>query len=105
MWRVTIIAALMAGPALASTPSREAAYSLADMIASEKACGMSFDQEAVKAWAEKAIAAEEPSMSVAMGFYLDGMRGRVERMQGSEKTVHCQRIERLARQRQFIKAR
>lgn len=102
--RLVLAAALaIATPAAASDfRSMQLATELGNMLGSEEACGLSYDQAAIERFIEGKVAADDMSFPSTLNMMAEGARFNLEGMSASAKTAHCTQIRRAARSHGFI---
>lgn len=82
--------------------SNSVANSLGSMLASEEICGLSYRQDAIVAYIERNVPADDMGFASKLKVYTDGNRLMIERMSSSERTAHCAQIKRAARKNGLI---
>lgn len=105
MYRTILMAALAAvsGPVAAQgLDSMNVAVELGTVLASEEACGLSFNQEAIAAFIEANVAADDMSFASTLGMMTGGKKYEIDEMSASSKTAHCTQIKRVAATYKFI---
>jgi hypothetical protein len=70
---------------------------LGSVSGSEKFCGLSYDQEAIEAFNEKNVAANDMEFAPTLNSMVGGVRVENREMSPSEKTAHCTQIRRVAK--------
>lgn len=105
MYRILIAAAFAA----ASTPvfaqgleSMTLASELGSVLASEEACGLTFDQTAIAAFIEAKVSADDMRFVSTLNMMTKGQKLQIEEMSASSKTAHCTQIKRVAASYGFI---
>lgn len=99
MLRLSLVAlsiALSVVPAAAQSNS-DSAEAFAQMLASEKACGLTYDQAAIRAWIDKHVAADDMTFTQLLDSYVQTDAYALGQMSLSQKTAHCEQIIRVAR--------
>lgn len=79
------------------------ATSLGSVIGSEEACGLSYDQDAIAAFIEKKVQADDMKFPSTLNMMVDGSRYNLGQMSQSAKTAHCAQIKRVAKSFAFTK--
>lgn len=105
MYRILFAAVLAAAssPALAQgLESKKLASDLGAVLASEEACGLSFDQSAIAAFIEAKVPADDMSFASTLSLMTKGQEVQIEEMSASSKTAHCTQIKRVAASYGFI---
>ena len=82
-------------PALATDPNL--ALKLGSVIGSEEFCGLSYDQEAIEAFIEKNVAANDMEFAPTLNTMVGGGEVENREMSPSEKTAHCTQTRRVAK--------
>ncbi len=95
-----LIAAL--GLSIAAAPAKaqdsmQLALSLADVLGSEQACGLAYDQDAIASFIERSVAADDMEFTGSLSMFTKVKQRDAEALSGSAKTVHCTQIRRVAR--------
>ena len=104
--RKNVIAAaalLFATPAIAQTASQSAAIALADVIAAEAACGLSYDQTAISRWIGDNVAAGDMEFTQTFNGYVTIDTYALGQMTASQKTAHCAQVTRVAQTYGFLR--
>lgn len=92
------IAALLAcGPSAFAKDSMTLAHSLGQVLASEKPCGLSFDQAAIEAFIDKNVDPSDMQFSGTLTVMTGGAEYEIQQMSTSQKTAHCRQIQRVAK--------
>lgn len=79
------------------------AFDLGDVIGSEKACGLSFDQEAIARFVETKVPSSDLRFTDRMGKSARIMESRIDKFGSSQKTAHCVQVRRIAETYGFVK--
>lgn len=82
--------------------AQEPAEALGPVIASEDACGLSYDQAAIGAWIEANVAADDIEFTSQLSFQTQLASLQIEDMTSSNLTAHCAAITRVARHFGFV---
>jgi hypothetical protein len=85
-----------------SLDSYEAADQLADVLVSEDLCGLSFNQDAIAAWIEANVAADDMEFSGNLSSHISLSEYTLKDISTSAKTAHCAQIRRVAKNYGFI---
>lgn len=105
--RIAIIAAIgvLASPALAldQMKSMSLAHDLGTVLASEELCGLSYDQNAIAAYVEKRVPADDMGFAGTLDMMTTGAKISLADMSASSKTAHCVQIRRVAKNYGFTK--
>ncbi|WP_461321330.1 signal recognition particle [Bradyrhizobium diazoefficiens] len=97
-------ACFMSVSALAgSMDSMNLANQLGSIIASEKACGLTYDQGAIAAFIEERVPANDMSFPSTLNMMVKGNEVQIEGMSPSAKTAHCTQVRRVAKSYGFVK--
>jgi hypothetical protein len=101
------LAALAAGVPPASAFSDLDRMKLADdlgqVLAAEEACGLAYDQDAITAWVEKNVPADDMSWPGTLSTMTAGASYALADMSASARTAHCAQIRRIARSYGFVR--
>lgn len=92
----------IAAPAVAQTDSMAVAMELGSVLASEEACGLSFDLAAIERFIEENVRADDMSFTSTLNMMTRGSAMQITDMSASEKTAHCAQIRRVALANGFI---
>ena len=76
---------------------------LGSILASEETCGLSYDQDAIKAFIDKHVKADDMGFANTLGLMTRGTKLELKNMSASAKTAHCAQISRVARTYAFTK--
>ncbi|GHA13266.1 hypothetical protein GCM10007989_04810 [Devosia pacifica] len=82
--------------------SMNTAVELGTVLGSEEACGLSYDQEAITAFIEAEVAADDMSFASTLQTMVMGQEMQINELSASAKTAHCAQITRVARSYGFI---
>lgn len=103
MRRLVIVAALVAAWAgLARAEDAMLAFKLGDVLGSEKACGLQFDQDAIRRFIETNASAGDMGFTGDMNGAAEIMADRIARFTQSQRTAHCTQIGRVAKANGFV---
>lgn len=95
------LAAFVCAASLCSLPaaadSTLTAMNLGNVLASENACGLSYDQSAIAAFIEKNVEADDMGFPSTLQLMTVGAEVGLKDMSQSEVTAHCTQIRRLAK--------
>ncbi|WP_247653367.1 signal recognition particle [Pannonibacter phragmitetus] len=83
--------------------SMRKAQQLADVLGSEAACGLTYDQEAISAYIDKAIPADDMSFTSNLNMFVSATEFQLQGMSTSAKTAHCTQVRRVAKSFGFLK--
>ncbi|RIA47316.1 signal recognition particle [Dichotomicrobium thermohalophilum] len=83
--------------------SMNLANQLGTVLASEEACGLSYDQDAIAAFIEENVAADDMGFASTLRGMTKWQRSGLKSMSASERTAHCTQIRRVAVSYGFIK--
>lgn len=86
-----------------SMESMQLAESLGDVLASEEFCGLSYNQDAIRAFIDKHVRADDMQFTSTLQMMVSGNKVQNKEMSPSAKTAHCAQITRVARSYNFIK--
>ncbi len=94
----------LAGPALAwsDLERMNVAMALGDLLASEEACGLTYDQDAIAAYIDKHVPAEDMEFSSNLTMMTMGQKAQLADMSVSQRTAHCRQVGRVAKANGFI---
>ncbi|MBP7003320.1 hypothetical protein [Amaricoccus sp.] len=73
------------------------ANDLGMILASEEACGMTYDQAAIQALIERTVPADDMSFASTLSVMTQGQAFSLQEMSRSSLTAHCASISRTAR--------
>jgi hypothetical protein len=79
------------------------ATNLGTVLAAEEFCGMKYDGNAIAAFIEKNVAANDMSFPSTLKMMVDGSKFNLSGMSTSEKVAHCSQIKRIAQSYGFQK--
>lgn len=80
-----------------------AATALGNLLGSEQACDLVFDQTAVAAYIDKTVPADDMEFPPMLDMMTRGTEVQVGEMTQSRKTAHCRQVERAAKANGMIK--
>jgi hypothetical protein len=75
---------------------------LADVLASEKPCGLTYKQEAISRFIDSKVPANDMDFPGHLNMQTAGRGFMIKEMSESAKTAHCRQIERVAKSYGFI---
>lgn len=78
------------------------ALKLGDLIASEQTCGLSYDPDAVNAFIDQNVAADDIGFPDTLGMTTRSAARKQKDLAGIAKSAHCHAVERIAREHKFI---
>lgn len=97
------VALVAAGPALAQgLDVMQMAQGLGTVLASEEACGLSYDQPAIGDWIARHVPPEDMQFPASLDLMTKGMARSLSSMTPSQKTAHCAAVTQTARRYGFI---
>lgn len=73
------------------------ANALGSVLGSEKACGLSYKQDAIERFIEKKVPASDMEFATNLTMMTTGNRVQVDEMSPSQKAAHCRQISRVAK--------
>lgn len=79
------------------------ANELADVIGSEKWCGLTYDQAAIESFISANVPEDAMGFTSMLQLMIDGGTSEREGMSPSQKTAHCTQIKRVAKHYNFTK--
>jgi len=102
---VTVVMALAATPgvAVAQAESLTLASELGSVLGAEAACGLKYNQEAIKAFIDAKVRADDMKFPSMLQSLSQGTAYRLKSMSESEKTAYCAQVTRVARTNKFIR--
>lgn len=106
MKRVFLAVGLIAmanGAEAVDLESMKLANQLGDVLASEEACGLSYDQDAIAAFIEKKVAADDMGFTSTLNLMTQATTSQIEDMSASQKTAHCAQTKRVAKSYGFVR--
>lgn len=83
--------------------SMQRAQALGTVLAAEEKCGLSYDQDAIKAWIDGNVPADDMDFASTLSLMTMGMQSQLDEMSKSSLTAHCRSVERTARKYHFVK--
>lgn len=86
-----------------SVSSMTVANNLGTIIASEKICGLEFDQSAIERFIEKNVSANDLEFASTLNMMVSGTSYQLRDMSASQMTAHCAQVKRAAKASGFIK--
>lgn len=97
--------AFMAAPAfaLSDLEAMKLSGDLGSVLASEEACGLSYNQDAIAAFIAKEVPPERMDFANQLNTAVMGGTYWIKKMTQSQKTAHCASITQTARHYGFIK--
>lgn len=107
----TAVLSLMPFSATAQTAAQQSdmfvqnmlsSHGLATILAGEQACGLTYQPDALAAFVDETVGAENTGFLSTLSLSLDGEKFRMEEMTGSERIVYCRQIERNAQAFGFL---
>lgn len=102
--RLLLLAAVLAAtPAVAKDrlSTMTIANSLGNVIASEKTCGLSYDQGAIERYIETKVDADDMEFPAMLDMMVSGSSISIDEMSSSAKTAHCAQVRRIAKSYRF----
>ncbi len=105
MKRIVVAVALglwSAQAGAAEDPTR-IALSLGELLGSEEACGLAFDQPAIEAFIDKNAPADDMTFTTTMNIFARPMPDEIAKMSVSQRTAHCAQMRRVAKAFGFVK--
>jgi hypothetical protein len=98
-----ILAAMVVPAHAQGLGSMQIATALGSVLASEKACGLSYDQAAIAAYIEDNVSAEDMSFTSTLQMMTAGQEMQIADLSPSSKTAHCTQVARVAKSYKFVK--
>lgn len=83
--------------------STRIALALGELLGSEQACGLAFDQPAIEAFIAKNAPADDLRFASTMNTSASVTPDQIEGMTQSQRTAHCAQIRRVAKAYGFVK--
>lgn len=105
MRRMAFLAVLCATATAASAApknSMQVALELGSVLAAEDFCGLHYNQDAIAAFIEKAVPADEMGFPSTLQLMISGSKVEQGQMADSAKAAHCTQIKRIAKAYHFI---
>lgn len=99
---VAAVLSLGCGTAVAESPYR-LATDLGQVLGSEEACSLSFDQAAIEAYIEANVPADAMDFTVTMNAEANVLRRRIRDWPESQVAAHCAQVRRVAKAYGFVK--
>jgi hypothetical protein len=78
------------------------ASSLGDLLASEKPCGLSYDQAAIDKFIDANVPAGDMEFTSTLTMMTEGQKAQIGEMSKSELHAHCRQIGRVAKHYHFV---
>lgn len=78
------------------------AQELADVIGSEEACGLTYNQDAIERFIDDRVRDDDMGFTNNLNLFTQGARFNIAEMSESSLTAHCRQIRRVARSFGFI---
>lgn len=104
MWKLLLPCLLTsAGAAAQDMKSMTLANELGSVLASESICELSYDPNAIAAFIEKRVKADDISFASTLRAMTAGQEFQMRNMSPSAKAAHCTQIRRVARANGFIR--
>lgn len=103
LWAVSSLYALGATSAAYAISHHDLSENLSLVIASEKPCNLSYDQDAIAAFIEENVAADDFDFAGDLARKIRLNTHNVESVTASALTAHCAQISRVAKSYGFIK--
>ena len=91
------IMVMLCSQSAAAMDSEKAADSLGNILASEEACELHYDQAAIAAWVEANVAATDMDFPDTLGRVVRVSKYEITKQSSSERTAHCVQVRRLAK--------
>jgi hypothetical protein len=99
-----LLACLASAPAIgAAIDSMNLANELGSVLASEKLCGLTYDQDAISAFIESKVSAKDMSFANTLMMMTRGNEVQLEDLSPAGKVAHCTQIRRVAKSYGFVK--
>ena len=98
---LAIGAIVLAAPAVHA--DSDLALQLAQVLGSEKSCGLTYDQAAIEAFIKDRVPADDLQFTSQLNLFISGVQFNLQGMSQSQKTAHCTQIRRVAASFKFIK--
>jgi hypothetical protein len=73
-----------------------AAQAVGSILASEEYCGLKYDQDAVSAYVEKTVPADDMEFASMLHVMTEGAKFNLQDMSESQKAAHCTQTRRVA---------
>lgn len=99
---LTFIMSFATGSTMA-LDSYDAAEQLANVLASEQICNLTFDQDAIEAWIEANVAADDMEFSGNLTGSMSLSEYMLDEMPPSAQTAHCAQVRRVSKSFGFTK--
>lgn len=100
--RISISLAVLLFTNTAALASDDVALELGNMFASEEACGLEYDQDAIASFVAAAVDEGDMRFMSRLDLYRNGHAAALKSMSKSQKTAHCTQIKRAALKHKFI---
>ena len=92
-----------AGASAVEMGSMQIATDLGEVLGSENACGLSYDQAAIRAFIDQHVQPDDISFPSDLSVMTSAARRELREMTTSQKIAHCAQISRVARSYHFIR--
>lgn len=100
--RVVILTLSLAATPVFAESSFIVANNLGSLLASEKYCGLTYKPEAIAAYIEKNVKADDMGFSGMLSLMTDGASLGFEEFSETRKVAHCTQSRRVAKANSFI---
>jgi hypothetical protein len=100
---VVFFAIAVPAAALSDLQRMELSHNLGMTLASEELCGLHYDQDAIAAFIEKKVPADDMSFAGSLNIMTIGSGVQIKEMSPSSLTAHCAQMKRVAKSYGFIK--
>jgi hypothetical protein len=85
----------------AQMKSMETATNLGTLLASEKTCDLTYDQEAIRQWIDQNVEPSDLGFPSTLALMTQGFEIQLSSMSESAKSAHCQSVMRAAQHHGF----
>lgn len=99
---IAVLMLTAAPSASLATDSIQLAQELGDVIGSEEACGLTFDQAAIERFIDEKVREDDMSFTSSLNLFVRGAGRSIAQMSESARTAHCRQVSRVAARYGFI---
>lgn len=99
---VPFLVVMSSPPAKAQRETLHLASELGSVLGAEAGCKLKYDQQAIKAYIESKVKADDMKFPSVLQSMSEGTAYRIKGMSESEKTAFCAQIARVAKANKFV---
>ena len=97
-----VAVAMLASCGAAQADSMTMAMNLGNVLASERPCGLTYDQDAIRAFIEAKVQPGDLGFASTLSMMTTGAEAQISEMSQSQRTAHCAQTRRVAKTYKFI---